>query len=87
MFGVAIVPSILLALGMAFSPESPRWLFQVFFARLKKSHELECFYGVFNFHFCSLFYPFYLSYWFIYKDSEPTTLFCSKGRFLKLKNQ
>lgn len=30
MFGIAIVPSILLALGMAFSPESPRWLFQVF---------------------------------------------------------
>ena len=29
MFGVAVVPSILLAVGMAFSPESPRWLFQV----------------------------------------------------------
>ncbi|GMI85500.1 GLUCOSE TRANSPORTER 1, plastidic GLC translocator [Hibiscus trionum] len=28
MFGVAAVPSILLALGMAFSPESPRWLYQ-----------------------------------------------------------
>ncbi|KAG9450590.1 hypothetical protein H6P81_010555 [Aristolochia fimbriata] len=28
MFGVAIVPSVLLALGMAVSPESPRWLFQ-----------------------------------------------------------
>ncbi|XP_050227795.1 plastidic glucose transporter 4 [Mercurialis annua] len=28
MFGVAAVPAILLALGMAFSPESPRWLFQ-----------------------------------------------------------
>nr|AAK62031.1 hexose transporter pGlT [Olea europaea] len=28
MFGVAIIPSILLALGMAFSPESPRWLYQ-----------------------------------------------------------
>ncbi|XP_073150853.1 plastidic glucose transporter 4 [Henckelia pumila] len=28
MFGVALVPSILLALGMAFSPESPRWLYQ-----------------------------------------------------------
>jgi len=28
MFGVAVVPSILLAVGMAFSPESPRWLFQ-----------------------------------------------------------
>ncbi|XP_021801450.1 plastidic glucose transporter 4 [Prunus avium] len=28
MFGVAIVPSVLLALGMAASPESPRWLFQ-----------------------------------------------------------
>ncbi|PPD76388.1 hypothetical protein GOBAR_DD26691 [Gossypium barbadense] len=28
MFGVAIVPAILLAVGMAFSPESPRWLFQ-----------------------------------------------------------
>lgn len=29
MFAVALVPSILLALGMAFSPESPRWLYQV----------------------------------------------------------
>ncbi|KAG1330649.1 plastidic glucose transporter 4 [Cocos nucifera] len=28
MFGIAIVPSVLLALGMAISPESPRWLFQ-----------------------------------------------------------
>lgn len=28
MFGIAIVPSILMALGMALSPESPRWLFQ-----------------------------------------------------------
>lgn len=28
MFGFALVPSILLALGMAFSPESPRWLYQ-----------------------------------------------------------
>ncbi|KAL5722122.1 hypothetical protein ACHQM5_005681 [Ranunculus cassubicifolius] len=28
MFGIAVVPSILLALGMAVAPESPRWLFQ-----------------------------------------------------------
>lgn len=28
MFGLAVIPSILLALGMAFSPESPRWLYQ-----------------------------------------------------------
>ncbi|KAJ3705478.1 hypothetical protein LUZ61_009183 [Rhynchospora tenuis] len=28
MFGIAVIPSILLALGMLFSPESPRWLFQ-----------------------------------------------------------
>ncbi|KAH6755966.1 plastidic GLC translocator [Perilla frutescens var. hirtella] len=28
MFGIAVIPSILLALGMAFSPESPRWLYQ-----------------------------------------------------------
>ncbi|XP_043695468.1 plastidic glucose transporter 4 [Telopea speciosissima] len=28
MFGIAIVPSVLLALGAGFSPESPRWLFQ-----------------------------------------------------------
>ncbi|GMI66163.1 GLUCOSE TRANSPORTER 1, plastidic GLC translocator [Hibiscus trionum] len=28
MFGLAVVPSILLALGMTYSPESPRWLFQ-----------------------------------------------------------
>lgn len=29
MFGIALVPSLLMALGMAFSPESPRWLYQV----------------------------------------------------------
>ncbi|KAH1215486.1 Plastidic glucose transporter 4 [Glycine max] len=29
MFGIAIVPSVLLALGMAISPESPRWLVQI----------------------------------------------------------
>ncbi|RWR85355.1 hexose transporter [Cinnamomum micranthum f. kanehirae] len=28
MFGIAVVPSILMALGMTISPESPRWLFQ-----------------------------------------------------------
>ncbi|WP_373385786.1 MFS transporter, partial [Klebsiella pneumoniae] len=28
MFVIAVVPSILMALGMAFCPESPRWLFQ-----------------------------------------------------------
>ncbi|KAH8483346.1 hypothetical protein H0E87_027943 [Populus deltoides] len=28
MFGISVVPAVLLALGMAFSPESPRWLFQ-----------------------------------------------------------
>ncbi|CAK7344309.1 unnamed protein product [Dovyalis caffra] len=28
MFGLSAVPAVLLALGMAFSPESPRWLFQ-----------------------------------------------------------
>ncbi|OWM64424.1 hypothetical protein CDL15_Pgr020391 [Punica granatum] len=28
MFGIAVVPSVLLAIGMIFSPESPRWLFQ-----------------------------------------------------------
>ncbi|KAK6150992.1 hypothetical protein DH2020_015924 [Rehmannia glutinosa] len=28
MFGFAVIPSVLLALGMAFSPESPRWLYQ-----------------------------------------------------------
>ncbi|RDY08092.1 Plastidic glucose transporter 4, partial [Mucuna pruriens] len=28
MFGITVVPSILLALGMTISPESPRWLFQ-----------------------------------------------------------
>lgn len=30
MFGIAVVPSVLLVLGMAIAPESPRWLFQVF---------------------------------------------------------
>ncbi|MED6169431.1 hypothetical protein PIB30_118800 [Stylosanthes scabra] len=28
MFGISVVPSVLLALGMTVSPESPRWLFQ-----------------------------------------------------------
>lgn len=28
MFGIALIPSVLLALGMTFSPESPRWLYQ-----------------------------------------------------------
>ncbi|CAJ1843658.1 unnamed protein product [Sphenostylis stenocarpa] len=28
MFGITVVPAILLALGMTISPESPRWLFQ-----------------------------------------------------------
>eukprot|EP00249_Psilotum_nudum_P028865 c38842_g1_i1 orf=440-2113(-) len=28
MFGIAVVPAVLLGLGMAFSPESPRWLFK-----------------------------------------------------------
>lgn len=28
MFGITLIPSVLLALGMAFSPESPRWLYQ-----------------------------------------------------------
>ncbi|KAM3285942.1 hypothetical protein P3S67_024741 [Capsicum chacoense] len=28
MFGISLIPSVLLALGMAFSPESPRWLDQ-----------------------------------------------------------
>ncbi|KAL8476636.1 hypothetical protein ACS0TY_029071 [Phlomoides rotata] len=28
MFGIAVIPSIFLALGMAFSPESPCWLYQ-----------------------------------------------------------
>ncbi|XP_065848331.1 plastidic glucose transporter 4 [Euphorbia lathyris] len=28
MFGIAVVPAVLLVLGMSFSPESPRWLFQ-----------------------------------------------------------
>ncbi|XP_010453769.1 PREDICTED: plastidic glucose transporter 4 isoform X1 [Camelina sativa] len=28
MFGVAVIPSVLLAIGMTFSPESPRWLVQ-----------------------------------------------------------
>lgn len=29
MFTVAIFPAVLMALGMAVCPESPRWLFQV----------------------------------------------------------
>lgn len=35
MFGLAVIPSVLLALGMAFSPESPRWLYQVPFSKLE----------------------------------------------------
>lgn len=34
MFGIAVVPSVLMALGMAISPESPRWLFQVLLIKL-----------------------------------------------------
>lgn len=30
MFGIAVVPTFLLDVGMITSPESPRWLFQVF---------------------------------------------------------
>lgn len=29
MFGIATVPAILLALGMVYCPESPRWLYKV----------------------------------------------------------
>ncbi|KAK8939286.1 Plastidic glucose transporter 4 [Platanthera guangdongensis] len=32
MFGISIIPAILLALGMAISPESPRWLVQYYVA-------------------------------------------------------
>eukprot|EP01018_Ginkgo_biloba_P031737 Gb_22998 [translate_table: standard] len=28
MFGISVIPAILMVLGMAFSPESPRWLFK-----------------------------------------------------------
>lgn len=33
MFGIAGIPSVLLAVGMAVSPESPRWLYQVLFTK------------------------------------------------------
>lgn len=33
MFSIALVPSVLLAVGMVFSPESPRWLYQVTFVK------------------------------------------------------
>ncbi|KAG6743126.1 hypothetical protein POTOM_054072 [Populus tomentosa] len=33
MFGISAVPAVLLALGMAFSPESPRWLFQTLYGK------------------------------------------------------
>lgn len=55
MFGVAVVPSILLALGMAFSPESPRWLFQVSFARLFSHIWFECFYMGFLFFISAVY--------------------------------
>lgn len=29
MFGMATVPAVLLALGMIYCPESPRWLYKV----------------------------------------------------------
>ncbi|KAK6125219.1 hypothetical protein DH2020_041044 [Rehmannia glutinosa] len=44
MFGFAVIPSVLLALGMAFSPESPRWLYQeqfVFAARKNLEAEIS----------------------------------------------
>jgi hypothetical protein len=41
MFGIAVIPSILLAVGMAFSPESPRWLFQVSVCNQKKNCALR----------------------------------------------
>lgn len=37
MFGISMVPAILLAVGMAISPESPRWLYQVTI-----NHKLLC---------------------------------------------
>ncbi|GAY43875.1 hypothetical protein CUMW_078000 [Citrus unshiu] len=41
MFGLAAVPSILLALGMGLSPESPRWLFQTLNLQQGKKSEAE----------------------------------------------
>lgn len=29
MFGIAVIPAALLAIGMAYCPESPRWLYKV----------------------------------------------------------
>jgi hypothetical protein len=45
MFGIAVIPSILLAVGMAFSPESPRWLFQVSVCNQKKTVHSGCQYN------------------------------------------
>lgn len=30
MFGIAVIPAALLAIGMAYCPESPRWLYKVY---------------------------------------------------------
>lgn len=32
MFGIAVIPAALLAIGMAYCPESPRWLYKVCFS-------------------------------------------------------
>lgn len=83
MFGIAIVPSVLLALGMAVSPESPRWLVQVFVLRLfsqmsnnnnkkiKIKKNICIISSLINFCTKLRFCPPFLG---------------SKGRFLKLKN-
>lgn len=48
MFGIAVVPSILLALGMTICPESPRWLYQV----VLQHYDVICYgYNTFTYHF------------------------------------
>lgn len=50
MFGIAVVPSILLALGMTICPESPRWLYQV----VLQHYDVICYgYNTFTYHLSS----------------------------------
>ena len=42
MFGIAIVPAVLLALGMAYCPESPRWLYKVGYASTGSGYLSVC---------------------------------------------
>lgn len=83
MFAIAIIPSVLLALGMTVSPESPRWLVQVLF--LMKN--------LLVFFFFKIVYTILLllHLQFMMQQSLPSqflnVLQCSKESYLKLKHR